>query len=340
MAITDFLTAGSAIPQGSAVTSMTNQTVLPDWYTNAAMQVIANQNAVSQRPYTTYQGPRVASWNPTLQQGANLTNNAATAYIPGLNAAMQGTTQAMGGPGALDVAQPYFNRAGQTSVSNLGTYMNPYTEQVVNRIADLGQRNLRESIMPAIESKYISAGQIGLGGNAPSGMMTDTARAVRDVSSDVLAQQSAALQSGFNTATGLANTDLARQAQLGQAAGSLASTQTNQRLGGAMQAAQLAGLAQQYGLQGGAATYDIGRELRGLEQENLDVAYGDFLRQQGYPQEQINSMLSTLKGVQGAVPTMTKQEGIQPSGQQAQYAPSTASTIAGSLLGLAGLLGK
>lgn len=342
MAITDFLTSGSAIPTGSALTSVTNQTVLPDWYTNAAMQAISNQNAVAQRPYTPYQGPRVAGFTPGQQQGFGVTNNAATAYVPGLNAATQATQNAMAQPGAVATSQPYFDQAGQTSVQNIGQYMNPYTDQVVNRIADLGARNLRENIMPGIESKYISAGQLGFtpsgGQTTPSGMMTDTARAVRDVSNDVLGQQSAALQSGYNSATGLAGTDLARQAQIGNMAGQMRISDLGQQFAGADQLGNMAGLAQKYGLEGGAAMQGVGQQQQTLNQQNMDVAYGDFLRQQGYPQEQINAMLGTLKGVQGAVPSATQQQGIVPSGQQAQYAPSTASTIAGGLLGLAGIL--
>ena len=41
MAFTDFLTEGAAIPAWSAVKSITSQTVLPDWYTNYAMDVLS-----------------------------------------------------------------------------------------------------------------------------------------------------------------------------------------------------------------------------------------------------------------------------------------------------------
>lgn len=344
MALSDFITSGTSIPTGSALTAVTNQTILPDWYTNAAMQTLANQNAAGAKPYTPYQGPRVAGFTPGQQQGFGLTNNAATAYIPGLAAATGQNTAAMSSPGALATASPYLAQAGQTSVSNIGRYMNPYNEQVVSRIADLGARNLRESIMPSIESKYISAGQLGFGprggSGTPSGMLTDTARAVRDVSDDVLARQSEALQSGYNTAAGLAGSDLARQLSIGSAAGNLAAQQTGQMTSTAGQAAELAGLAQQYGLTGAGAVTGVGQQQQQLNQQNLDVAYGDFLRQQGYPQEQINNMLNTLKGLQGAVPTATQQEGIVPSGQPAQYAPSTAATIGGILAGIGGILSK
>lgn len=345
MALSDFISSGSAIPAGSALTAVTNQTVLPDWYTNAAMQTLANQSAVSTTPYQTYQAPRVAGFTPTQQAGFNMTHGSAGAYQPGLAAATGTTNAAVGAPGALATAQPWLAQAGQSGASGIGTYMNPWNEAVTSRIAELGARNLSENILPALQSKYISAGQLGFGphtgptsAGAPSGLMTDTARAVRDVNNDILGQQSAVLQSGFNTAAGLAQQDLGRALGVGQTTGSLAGQQIGQQLAGGAQQAQLAGLAQQYGLAGANAVGAVGAREQALNQQNLDVAYQDFLRQQGYPQQQIDAMLATIKGLAPSVPSATTQEGIVPSGQPASYAPSTASTIAGGLLGLAGLL--
>ena len=68
------------------------------------------------------------------------------------------------------------------------------------------------------------------------------------------------------------------------------------------------------------------------------MAYQDFLRQQGYPQEQINNLLNTFKGVQVGVPSATTEAGIVPSSTNSNYQPSTASSIASGLTGLAGLL--
>jgi len=59
MALSDFLADGSQLPAGVGVKSMTSQTVLPEWYTNYAMQLLSNQQAVAARPYATYQAPRV-----------------------------------------------------------------------------------------------------------------------------------------------------------------------------------------------------------------------------------------------------------------------------------------
>jgi len=318
--ISSFLTEGAQIPSGSALKATQTETILPPWYTNYAMDLLSNQQALLNKPYQTYQGPRVAEFSPAQQQGFAMTGQAAGAYQPALTAAT-GATQNLMGQTALGAAQPYFGQAagmngvtaatpglqqgagfaaqgteaigqqaaqpyltqaGQTSVANIGQYMNPYTEQVVNRIGELGARNLSESLMPAITSKYISAGQLGFGPRggaaAPSGMMTDTARALRDVQEATLAEQSKALQAGYGAAVGLSQADLERQAQLAQTAGTLGTQQqgalarageTMANIGqtyGTLTGAQqrtLADIGTNIGQIGGA---DITRQLAGAEQ--------------------------------------------------------------------------
>jgi hypothetical protein len=285
----------------------------------------------------------------------------------------------------MNAAQPYLQQAGQSSVANIGSYMNPYNDAVTKRIAEMGTRNLTENIMPQIEGRYIQAGQLGFGGRGgmgtPSGMMTDTSRAVRDVSADILAQQTAAMQQGYSEAAGLAGTDLARQSQLAQTAGNLGTQQqgalaqagqqmanigqTYGTLTGAQQRAltdigtnvgtfagqdvtrnlagaqQLAGLgeqAQTLGLTGAGALGNVGALQQQQGQKNLDVAYGDFLRQQGYEQEQIDNMLKTFQGVSSGIPTATQEYGISPSSADQKYPASTASNVAAGLSGGAALI--
>jgi hypothetical protein len=337
-----FLSEGSQIPQGSALKATQSQTVIPEWYTNYAMELLANQQALAQRPFPLAPMPRVAEFSPAQQQSFNMTGQAATAYQPGMNAAMQTTQAALAQPGGLATAQPYLQQAGNTSVANIGKYMNPYQDAVVSRIADLGVRNLSERIMPEIEGRYIAAGQLGFGGRqpgtgTPSGMMTDTARALRDVNADILGQQTQALQQGYGQALGASQADLSRFGQLGSTVGGLATQDIGQRLAGGQQLAGLGGMAQQLGLTGAGAVGQVGQQQQSQAQRNLDVAYEDFLRQQGYPQEQINAMLQTFQGVQQGVPKGAQEFGIVPVDYEGR--PSTASTIVGGLSALAGVLG-
>jgi hypothetical protein len=342
MSRSSFLAEGMEIPQGSALSDTTKQTVLPDWYTNYAMDILANQRSVSANPYATYQGPRIADFTPTQQKAFGQTETAAGAYQPLLGEATTAAQAAAAAPGALNVAQPYLTQAGQTSVSNIGSYMNPYNEAVTNRIGELGARNLSENILPQIEGRYIQAGQLGYGGRdgmgTPSGMMTDTSRAVRDVSADILAQQTAALQSGYNQAAGLAGTDLSRFGTLANTAGGLAQTQQAQQLAASGALSNLGARTQELGLTGAGAIANVGAQQQQQGQKNLDVAYADFLRQQGYEQEQINNMLSTFKGVATGIPSATQEYGISPSSVKQEYPATTASQIGGALTGAAGII--
>ena len=47
MAVSSFLSEGAAIPQGSALTDMTKQQVLPEWYTNYAMDILSGPDGTN-----------------------------------------------------------------------------------------------------------------------------------------------------------------------------------------------------------------------------------------------------------------------------------------------------
>jgi hypothetical protein len=366
---------------------MTKQTVMPEWYTNYAMDILSNQQAVAARPFQEYVDasgkaiPRVADFAPDQQAGFEATRQGAFTFRPELGTAstktqdvfgrsalgaaqpyfgqaagmsglaaatpglqqgagyVAGSTDALG----LQMAQPYLAQAGQTAAQTVGQYMNPYNEAVTNRIAELGTRNLTENLLPAVEGRYIQAGQLGYGGRdgmgTPSGMMTDTARTLRDVNADILAQQTAALQSGYNQAAGLAGTDLSRFGTLANTAGGLAQTQQAQQLAASGALSNLGARAQELGLTGAGAIGNVGALQQQQGQRNLDVAYADFLRQQGYEQEQINNLLKTFQGTASGVPSATQEYGLSPSGVQQQYS-STGKDIASALTAAAGIVGS
>lgn len=370
-------------PSGS-----TTQTVLPDWYTNYAQDILTRQAAVAATPYATYQGPRVADFTANQQAGFDMTKTAATAGQGAVSDALSTTQGTLGRSslgaaqpflgqagalsgiaaatpnlqtgaellqqstqgGGLQAAQPFLTNAANTSVANINAYMNPYQEQVVNRIGEMGARTLREKLLPEISDRFIGSG--GFGGTRQAEI---TGRALRDTMEGISAQQSAALQAGYGNAAALSQSDLARQAQLAQISGGLGTAQqgalqsagtgianigtalgnltaeqqralaslgeTTGRLYGAdttqtMQAAsQMAGLGQQQqqmGLAGAGALQNVGAQQQALNQRNLDTAYSDFLKQQAYPQEQIAGMMGALQGVAGAIPKATLESSFAP----------------------------
>lgn len=418
--VTNFMSEGQEIPVGSALTDMTKQTILPDWYSNYAMDILANQKAVAAKPFQEYVDasgrpiPRVADFSPDQQQAFGATRQGAFAFRPELSTAASRTQDVFGrstvgaaqpyfsqatainpalsaepglqqaagyvtgstAPTGINMAQPYLAQAGQTAAQTVGQYMNPYTEQVVNRIGALGARTLQEQLIPAIQSQMISAGQFG--GTRQAELM---GRALRDTMEGVSAQQAQALQQGYGQGLEAAATDLSRQGQLASTAGNLGAGQqqallnagarmadigtaygglsqaqqqlladigsktgtmygqdTGNLMAGAGQMAELAKQRQAMELAGAGALEAVGAQQQGLAQKNLDIAYQDEMRRQAYPQQQISQMAETMKNVYTGIPTAVQEYGIQPVSYQPKYPSSTASDIATGLTGAAGLV--
>ena len=312
----------SFLNDGKPVTTPTNslsQTSLPDWYTNYAMQVLSNQQAIGNTPYTTYQGPRVAGFNADDTNAFSLTRDAATGY----QGALSGAATAIGGVnpgGALTAASPYLTRAGEKFPDHATEYMNPYNDLVVNRIGELGTRNLMEKSLPQINDQFIGAGSFG--GTRQAEV---SGRAVRDAVAEIAAQQGQALAQGYGQASNDFNADASRAGSVGGQFANIVGQGDNTALAKAGALGSLASQTQQQGLAGAGALSSAGGVQRDMVQKNYDTAYADFLRQQGYPQEQIDAMTKTLQGVQPAVPKAIAENGVSGTGYTS---PSTLSSLA------------
>ena len=384
MAFSDFLTEGASVPAGSAVKALSTSTVMPDWYTNYGMDILANQKALAGRGFQSYTDPttgqpiqRYAGFTGDQEAGFEATRQGVNVFRPELNLASQQTQNTFGRSGygvaqpsfeqsgaytaasttptGINMAQPYLGQAGQSSVSNIGQYMNPYTEQVVNRIGQIGARTLNEQLLPGISDKMIAAGQFG--GTRQAELM---GRALRDTMEGISAQQAQALQQGYGQALSTAGTDLSRYGQLASTAGNLGIAQQGALLNAGQQmgnlgqqmgnlynadtsnaltaAGQLGSFAQQrqnQELAGANAMQQIGGLQQALDQKNLDFARSEWERRQAYPQEQINAMAGALQGVAGAVPKTVEEVGIVPN---ATPTTSTAQDIASGAATVAGIL--
>ena len=382
MGILDFLTEGK--PPTAVPVSSTEQTVLPDWYSNYALDILSNQRALAERPFQAYADetgkpiPRFADFAPDQQRGFEATRQGAFTFRPELGMASQQTQNVFGrsalgaaqpafqqagqytaqsaAPTGLGMAQPYLQQAGQTAVQNIGQYMNPYEDAVIGRIGALGARTLQEQLLPAISDKMIGAGQFG--GTRQAELV---GRALRDTMEGISAQQAQALQQGYGQAAGLAQADLARQAQLASTAGGLGFQQqgalaqagqqmaslgaqmgslygqdTQAQLEAAQQLGNLAQQRQTQELTGAGALQGIGAQQQALAQKNLDFARSEWEREQAYPQEQVAGLMGALQGVQPAVPRGAMKEGTEVPGT---YQPSLLATIGQAYATYKGLTG-
>ena len=186
---------GSPLP---ALTSVTQTgTTAPEFYTNY-LQDIANMGQAG------VQMGGVAGMSPLQMQ--------AMAMAP---------TAAFSGMGTMGTGADLATASGTTAAPQLvNQYMNPYQQNVVNEMARLQDRNIRESIMPALKGAAGSMGQFG-----SSRQFQATGQTLRDMQANLLGQQQGALQTGYQNAITNAQADLSRQLQAGQSLGNLGQQQ-------------------------------------------------------------------------------------------------------------------
>jgi len=227
-----------------------------------------------------------------LSEAAGLSGSRAAS--PYLGQASQAIQQASAGS-ALGAADPYLSAAGRTATSDIGSYMNPYTQQVTDQIAKLGARNLTENLLPGVSDAFIRSGSFG-----GSRMGEFGSRALRDTQESILNQQAAALQQGYGQALTASQADLARQGQLASTAGGLSTSDLARTMQGASQYANLGQTSGQLTAQEQANLTNIGQttgQLSAQQMQNL-TNLGQAQTAAGQGQQQFG--LSTAQAAQGS----------------------------------------
>ena len=277
---------------GQTATQQTTQQLNPFVQDLMTRGFMAAQNVAS-IPYQAYQGPRIAQFRPQEQQAFQMAEQAATSRIgqPQLAQALTAAQQAAG------YSPAQFQQ-------NVQGFMSPYQESVV----DATMRRLAQS---RAERDAATKAQLA------------ASRAFGNERRGVYEAQLAAEQD-LNTQQTLANL---YQQGYGQAAG-LASQLPTQQLAAS---GQLAGLSNQMISQEQARQQMLagaGQAQRQMAQQNLDLAYQDFLAQRGYPMEQLKVLQSGISGTPAL--TSTTQTTTAPG----QGFLGTAGDIVGILGGL------
>jgi len=230
---------GEALPALTTITQ--GQQTAPEFYTNY-LQDIANLGQAG------VQMGGVAGMSPLQQQ--------ALAMAP---------TAAFSGMGTMDTGAQLATAAGATTAPQMvNQYMNPYTQNVVDEMARLQNRQIQESILPSLKGAAGAMGQFG-----SQRQYQATGNTLRDLQSDLLGKQYGALSQGYQNAMTAAQADLSRALQSGQALGGLGQLQSQ---------AATTGL-------GTLGT--LGAQERGVAQQMLD-----------YPMAQAQAYSKLLQGYQ------------------------------------------
>lgn len=276
---------------GSQTSTTTQQNTLDPFIKEAMMQNIAASRQVASLPYQAYTGPRIAGFRPMEQQAFDIAQQTATGQVGASQLAQ-----------ATEAAQRAAAYSPQQFQQNVQGFMNPYQQNVVdatmNRLAQA--RAERDA---ATKAQLASARAFG---NERRGVYEAQIAGEQD----------------RTAAETLAN--LYSQGY-GQAAG-LAQGMPTQQLAGA---AALAGYGNQ-ALQQQQAYANMlqtaGQTQRGMAQQNLDLAYQDFLAQRGYPIEQLKIFQSGVTGLPAVTST-------------AQATTTPGAGVTGTLSNALGLIG-
>jgi hypothetical protein len=185
---------GTALP--SIKTTQSTATNAPAFY-NTYLQQLATCGAKAA------QNAQYVGAQPLQTQAFNTAQANAGAYQPTLNSAVN-TAQGAAGQCISQLAQ---------------NYMNPYTNQVVNAIGNLGQANIAQNLAPGA-----TAGIVGSGGFGSSRGDQALGSVLANAGLGITAQQACALQKGYNTALCTAQKQITDQLAASQQLGNLATT--------------------------------------------------------------------------------------------------------------------
>lgn len=325
MASLDYLFQGS--PPPGVTTSAAASNGLPEWYAQYLQGIAAKGTEIagSDRPIPMQNVAGLTS--DEINAGTTIRENAGY-WRPGMDQAMQTAGSALGGVNSA-VAGANAAVAGPTGdfTQSWEKYQSPYTQQVVDNIGRLGQRNWEERIMPGINGSMIGTGQFGSTRNADA-----LARAGRDVAADITGQQGAALDAGYRSAADIFASDEARKQQQMQMQAGTALTGANTMATAARDAASQQGALTQAAAAmrfGDAQALDVlGEKQRSITQAGYDANYANQQAQNNAGWGDLNNLNSIVRGMQ-----LPETKTMTTNGPAQVYQPGALSQV-GSAYGL------
>lgn len=259
----------------------TTATQAPTYYNNYLNNLATNsQTAADSAKYIGAQPLQTQAFTDVAQNVGN--------YQPALTGAQGALGQATN-TSPLSAAQPYFNNANVDPSQLAKGYMSPYTQDVVNSIGALGQRNIQQNLAPQATAGAVGSGQFGSQRGAQV-----LGQTIQNANTDILAQQNQALQAGYTQALNAAQKQQALEAQLGQTAGTIAGANQTNLINAATVGGNLAGQTQALGLGDVNALATMGGQEQTIAQN-----------QQLFPLQKLAQQAALMKGY--TVPTTTEQ---------------------------------
>lgn len=299
----------------SNTTSTVTQQNIPEEFYPYFERMLQRGEAASLEPYTPYEGQRLAGQTEDTLASQQMVRDLVTQGNPELDMATELTAQGALGSQAYasqpgyEFSQYQFDPTQTFSGDVVSQYMNPYMQNVV----DIQKMQAASDYQIAQNQRNAQAA--GAGAFGGSRQAVAEAMAERDMLNRTNQIQAEGLQNAYTDAQRMFGEDRAAQFAREQAqAGELGRVQTGQSAenlardqfglaslaqSGTM-ASQLAALGEQgraNDIQNAQLLETMARSNEARTQAELDMAYQDFLRQQGYPMEQLQQLSAMINGL-------------------------------------------
>ena len=291
-------------------------TDIPEWVSSAGRQLYDQAAEIAAQDFPTYQGARIATYGDD--------NNKLTALEQqGIDLLAQGTEPFQG---YLDDASAMASTLGQGydqasradligdsfSMDSAQPYMDMYQRSVDPAIAEI-RKQTEQNLM----GDSAAAARAGAFGGSRQGLreaetMTEGSRLAGDARVQAGAR-------GMEFASGRFDQERAARFDAEQARRSGYETQEAGRLRATETLQGFAPLAQGLNEQAASGMISSGQAQRQLDQQALDMAYGDYVEQRNYPQQQLNFALGALQGVPYETRTIGLEQGTQYSQSPSIY---------------------
>ena len=291
-------------------------TDIPEWVSSAGRQLYDQAAEIASQDFPGYQGARIATYGDD--------NNKLTALEQqGIDLLAQGTEPFQG---YLDDASAMADTLGQGydqasradligdsfSMDSAQPYMDMYQRSIDPAIAEI-RKQTQQNLM----GDSAAAARAGAFGGSRQGLreaetMTEGSRLAGDARVQAGAR-------GMEFASGRFDQERAARFEAEQARRSGYETQEAGRLRATETLQGFAPLAQGLNEQAASGLISSGQAQRQLDQQALDMAYGDYVEQRNYPQQQLNFALGALQGVPYNTRTIGLEEGTSYSQSPSIY---------------------
>jgi hypothetical protein len=297
---------------GKGGSTTVNKTEIPPEVLARYNAVNARAETVAEQPYQAYsQDPNafVAPLTQTQQAGITNTNAMAGAAQPYYGTATQQLMQAQAG------AQPYMDGAKAATLAggqavnptglNIGQYMNPYTQSVVNATqAAMNQQQgqqLSQQQTDAIKGGAFGGDRANMQRGILQGQQSlAQAQAIAPLYQQNYNQALTAAQQQQGVGLGAAQANRTATQQMGQQLANLGQQGYNMGSQTSQNLASLGTNAQQAGLAGAQAQLQAGQGEQQTQQAGLQALYNQFQQKQGYP-FQVAQFLANIAEGTGAL---------------------------------------